>query len=255
MESGKILTELIELIQEGVPSEKIYSLVVEEVQKRIAFTSATFYVYSENKNSLVLEYQVGPDKVDLITEFDFGSGSGLSGWVVKQKHPVIVSSLPNIQIQRKTQFKSFVAWPLWMGKRLIGVLNLGHTEKAKYLKEDMQTFKVLSEEISFIFEHLLLRNNNSNLEENIKNLKTEVSAKETELKKIKDSAAIGEIVLKFKNEIKKPLLTIKGLAEILELSIHTLPPKRVKETLHALVTESRRMENILNQVEDNSDQT
>ena len=117
MEVGKILTELIELIQEGVPSEKIYSLVVEEVQKKITFTSATFYVYSESKNSLDLEYQVGPDKVDLITEFDFGSGSGLSGWVVKQKHPVIVSSLPNIQIQRKTQFQSFVAFPLWMGKR------------------------------------------------------------------------------------------------------------------------------------------
>ena len=253
MEVGKILTELIELIQEGVPSEKIYSLVVEEVQKKITFTSATFYVYSENKNLLELEYQVGPDKVDLITEFDFGSGSGLSGWVVKQKHPVIVSSLPNIQIQRKTQFKSFAALPLWTGKRLIGVLNIGHTKKAKYLKKDLQIFKVLSEEISLIFEHLLLRNNNSNLEENIKNLKTELSAKENELKKIKDSAVIGEIVLKIKNEIKKPLSTIKGLAEILELSIHTLPPKRVKETLHALVTESRRMEKILNKVED-SDQ-
>ncbi len=255
MEAGKILTEVIELIQEGVPSEKIYSLVVEEVKKKITFTSATFYVYSENKNTLELEYQVGPDKVDLITEFDFGSGSGLSGWVVKQKHPVIVSSLPNSQIQRKTQFKSFVALPLWMGKRLIGVLNLGHIEKAKYLKEDLQIYKVISEEVSLIFEHLLLRNNNTNLEDNINNLKAELSKKESELKKIKDTAAIGEIVLKIKNEIKKPLSTIKGLAEILELSIHTLPPKRVKETLHALVTESRRMEKILNQVDDNTGRT
>ena len=80
------------------------------------------------------EFQVGPDVVDLITEFDFGGGAGLSGWVIKQKQPVIVSDLPHIQIQRKTQFKSFVSLPLWIGKRLLGVLNFGHSEKGKYSK-------------------------------------------------------------------------------------------------------------------------
>ena len=40
--------------------------------------------------------------------------------------------------------------------------------------------------------------------------KTSQWKKEIELKKIKDSAAIGEIVLKIKNEIKIPLSTIKG---------------------------------------------
>ena len=83
-------------------------------------------------------------------------------------------------------------------------------------------------------------------------LKQKLKKRDKELNALKDSAAIGEVVIKIKNEINKPLSSILGLAEILELSIHTLSPKRIKETLHALIIESKRMEKILNRVKYNS---
>ena len=100
--SGNMFSELIGLLQNDVSSEEIYSKVCKVVGKKIPYQSATLYVYDEKKKSLNQEFQVGPDVVDLITEFDFGGGTGFSGWVIKQKQPVIVSGLPNIQIQRKT---------------------------------------------------------------------------------------------------------------------------------------------------------
>ena len=153
--SGNMFSELIVLTQNDVSSEEIYTEVCNIVGKNIPYQSATLYVYDEKKNSLNQEFLVGPDVVDLITEFDFGGGTGFSGWVIKQKQPVIVSGLPHIQIQRKTQFKSFASLPLWVGKRLIGVLNLGHSEKGKYSKSDIKLFKILSGEISLIFHHIL----------------------------------------------------------------------------------------------------
>ena len=250
--SGNMFSELIGLMQNDVSSEEIYTEVCKIVGKKIPYQSATLYVYDGEKKSLSQEFLVGPDVVDLMTEFDFGGGTGFSGWVIKQKQPVIVSGLPHIQIQRKTQFKSFASLPLWVGKRLIGVLNLGHSEKGKYSKSDIKLLKILSGEISLIFYHILFQKKLTTLESNIKNIESELKKRDEELNELKDSAAIGEVVIKIKNEINKPLSSILGLAEILELSIHTLSPKRIKETLHALIIESKRMEKILNGVKYNS---
>ena len=249
--AGNLFSELTILIQNDVPSKKIYSEVCKIAGKKIPYQSATLYVYNEKKISLIQEFQFGPDVVDLITGFDFGGGPGLSGWVVKQKKPVIVSSLPNIQIQRETQFKSFASLPLWVGERFLGVLNLGHSEKGKYSKNDIKLFSIISGEISLIFEQLLIRKKLNILENDLINLESKLNSREAELDELKDTAAIGEVVLKIKNEVEGPLSAILGLAEILELSIHTLSPKRIKETLRALVKESRRMEKILNRIKDN----
>ena len=244
--SGNIFSELIGLMQNDVSSEEIYTEICKIVGKKIPYQSATLYIYDGEKKSLNQEFLVGLDVVDLITEFDFGGGTGFSGWVIKQKQPVIVSNLPHIQVQRKTQFKSFAALPLWVGKQLLGVLNLGHSERGKYSKSDIKLFKILAGEISITLHYILIRKKLTTLESDIKNIESELKKQDEKLNELKDSAAIGEVVLKIKNEINKPLSSILGLAEILELSIHTLSPKRIKETLHALITESKRMEKILN---------
>ena len=246
--SGNMFSELIGLMQNDILPDEIYTEVCKMVEKKIPYQSATLYVYDEENELLNQEFMVGPDVVDLITEFDFGGGTGFSGWVIKQKQPIIVSDLPHIQIHRKTQFKSFVSLPLWVGKRLLGVLNFGHPEKGKYLKSEIKSLKILSGEISLIFHHILFQKKLTLLESNIKTIESKLQKQDVELIELKDTAAMGEAVLKIKNKINKPLSSILGLAEILELSIHTLPPKRIKETLHALIIESKKMEKILNRV-------
>jgi signal transduction protein with GAF and PtsI domain len=246
--SGNMFSELIGLMQNDISPNEIYTEVCKMVEKKIPYQSATLYVYNEENELLNQEFLIGPDVVDLITEFDFGGGTGFSGWVIKQKQPIIVSDLPHIQIHRKTQFKSFVSLPLWVGKRLLGVLNFGHPEKGKYLKSEIKSLKILSGEISLIFHHILFQKKLTMLESNIKTLESELQKRDVKLSELKDTAAMGEVVLKIKNKINKPLSSILGLAEILELSIHTLPPKRIKETLHALIIESKKMEKILNRI-------
>ena len=146
--SGNMFSELIGLMQNDISTDEIYTEVCKMVEKKISYQSATLYVYNEENELLNQEFSVGPDVVDLITEFDFGGGTGFSGWVIKQKQPIIVSDLPHIQIHRKTQFKSFVSLPLWVGKRLLGVLNFGHSEKGKYSKGDIKSLIILSGKLS-----------------------------------------------------------------------------------------------------------
>ena len=246
--SENMFSELIGLMQNDVSPDEIYTEVCKMVEKKISYQSVTLYVYDEENELLNQEFSVGPDVVDLITEFDFGGGTGFSGWVIKQKQPIIVSDLPHIQIHRETQFKSFVSLPLWVGKRLLGVLNFGHSEKGKYSKSEIKSLKILSGEISLIFHHILFQKKLTLLESNLKTIESKLQKRDVELIELKDTAAMGEVVLKIKNKINKPLSSILGLAEILELSIHTLPPKRIKETLHALIIESKKMEKILNRI-------
>ena len=252
MENTKIFSEIFMLMQKNVSNEKIYDLIFNKIQKEVPFKSASLFIYNKKDKSLVHEFQIGEDIVNLISEFDFGGGVGFSGWAINQKKPVILSSLPNNQVYRKGQIQSFVTVPLWVDEILFGVVNLGHTEKGKYSKKQIKIFQDISSELSLMFEHLLMRKETINLKENINDLIKELENKNNKLTHLKDSVALGKGALKLKKDIRKPLSSIIGLAELLELSIHTLSTKRIKETLRALVSESKKMKNIINKVNDNS---
>ncbi len=73
--SGNIFSELIGLMQNDILPDEIYTEVCKMVEKKIPYQSATLYVYDEENELLNQEFMVGPDVVDLITEFDFGGGT------------------------------------------------------------------------------------------------------------------------------------------------------------------------------------
>jgi len=245
------IRDLFSLTQREESEEKIFSDICKYAGKFIQFQSASLFVYDEESKSLTHEYQYGSDIVELVSQFNFDGGSGFSGWIIKQKKPVIVSSLTHIQIQRDTQFQSFASLPLWARKTLFGVLNFGHSEKGKYSKNDMELLQNLSAEISLFFEQIYMRKKMEFANKHIELIESKLSNSTRELKDLKDSAAIGKIVIKIRNEMEKPLTSILGLAEILDLSIHTLSPSRIKETLKAIVIETKKINKILNKISDN----
>jgi transcriptional regulator with GAF, ATPase, and Fis domain len=254
MKKESTIRNIINLTQSEKSEKDIYSDICIYAGKFIQFQSASLFVYDEENKSLSHEYQYGSDIVELVSQFKFDGGSGFSGWIIKQKKPVIVSSLTHVQIQRDTQFQSFASLPLWVGKKLFGVLNFGHSEKGKYSKNDMELLQSLSAEISLIFEQIYFRKKMEIANKHIESIESKLSISTRELTELKDSAAIGKIVIKIRNEMEKPLSSILGLAEILDLSIHTLSPSRIKETLKAIVIETKKINKILNKITDSPKQ-
>ncbi len=244
MVDTKIFDEILELLQADMPPEKTYETVCALVKQAVSYKSATLFMYDKETQKTNPVYQSGKEVVDLMSQFNFGPGTGLSGWMLEQKNPVILPSLAKSRAGKEGRFQSFASLPLRIGERLIGVLNLGHSEPDVFKKDDIPAFSIIGTQISLVLEQIQLRQELALKNKELQKTLVELKAAQKELVEKERLAAIGEIVVTVNHEINNPLASIMGLTEILSMSIHTLPPKKISESLKMIIKESQRIQKV-----------
>jgi diguanylate cyclase (GGDEF)-like protein len=95
-------------------------------------------LYSDTTDSLQCRFATGTDS-ELIQQLALRSGQGLSGWVARNRRP-LVNARPSADLeamgsQAPTVLQSALVCPLIFGERLIGTLAVYHTE-ASFYRED-----------------------------------------------------------------------------------------------------------------------
>ncbi|MFC1747021.1 GAF domain-containing protein, partial [Candidatus Neomarinimicrobiota bacterium] len=163
----------------------------------------------------------GAKPVDLISNVDFEYGQGLSGWVASGHEPVILASLGTGNSPRS--FNSLVAIPLWAEGKLIGVLNLGHTEPGFFKREDHSAYFELGRDLSLIVEQLHLRTEIAAKTSQLEKLLKELQETQATLVEKERLAAIGEVVIKINHEINNPLAVIISYVDLLMMEC---PPEK-----------------------------
>jgi hypothetical protein len=109
----------------------------------LEFQSATGFLYGKAENRLVPAVVVG-SHVDLIPDFCFDHGVGLSSWVAKTRRPVLLAALRrDAEMPETDRPSSFLSIPLIDDENLIGVLNLAHCRSGAFTPAD-RDFVVLA---------------------------------------------------------------------------------------------------------------
>lgn len=238
------LNEILTLLQEDLSAEKTYEMVCGLVKQAVDYESATLFIYDEKENVMNAVYQTGNILVDLLSQFDFGTGSGLSGWVSKQKEPIILPSLSKSKAGIEGRFQSLVSLPLRIGERLIGVMNLGHSKSGVFKQEKIEDYSLIGTKISLVIEQVQLRKNLSEQNSILKKTLIDLQTTQKELVEKERLAAIGDIVVTVNHEINNPLASIMGLTELLSFSVHTLSPDKVTDSLNMILKEAKRIQKI-----------
>lgn len=238
------LDEVSAILDLELESHKTFDAFFRLLEKVIPFDSATLYIYDPHKDRLNVIYQTGDYVVDLAGDFFFERGPGLSSWVSRQKHPVVLESIHKSRPGKENLYSSFISMPLWMNEALIGVLNLGHQEPKVYKRIERQDYELVSSRVSMVLDHVLqrqrLEEKNHNLQEALKDLKeSQHSIIEQER-----MAAINEIIVTLNHEINNPLTAILGLTEILELTYQTGKQVNVQRGLQAILKEVKRIQRV-----------
>ena len=134
--------------------------------------------------------------------------------------------------------------PLWVGDKLVGVLNIGHQEPDAYKRIEISDYEIVSSQISIILDKIILqkqlREHNRLLKEALNKLKRA----QKQLIEKERLAAIGEVVITVNHEINNPLTSIIGLAEILELAFQTGKHEKVREGLRGILKEANRIRKV-----------
>ena len=151
----EILFEVSRMIQTTLDKDDVYRRLLELIGQAIPFDNATLFLWDKQNGNLVPAAQHGKF-VDLIGGVHFEHGVGFSGWVAKQKRPVLLSELHRGRRPDDTLVGSFMSVPLVVQGELIGVLNLSHGRPKAFNEDQLRLLTLIAGQAAATIQRLLL---------------------------------------------------------------------------------------------------
>ena len=240
----EFLSEISAIFQKSTAADYAYQAVFDILEKTLNYDYGTLFLYDKEKDQLSSTYQRGDIRVELIHEFEFQHGAGLSGWMTGRREPLILPNLKKARPGKDNLFHSFVSMPLWSNNDLLGVLNLAHHNEGNFKRSDADHYATIASQIAMVIEKVALETEltrqNRVLEKALKELKI---AQKNLIEKER-LAAIGEIVITVNHEINNPLTTIVGLSEILQMTLETAKHEKIRSGLQGILKEAKRIQRV-----------
>lgn len=117
---------------DSMEPQKTYASILKHSTRLLRSERGSLWAFDENANELAVKATVGiPDDISEVRPIR--SGEGISGGVISSGEPLVVRDLDDIgrvpaATERAYKTKSFISFPIKLGNRKIGVLNV--TDKA-----------------------------------------------------------------------------------------------------------------------------
>ncbi len=150
----EILFEVSRMIQTTLDKEEVYRRLLDLIKQAIPFDNATLFLWNKQNGKLVSVAQQG-QFVDLIGGVHFDHGIGFSGWVAKQKRPILLSELHRGRRPDDTIVGSFMSVPLVVQGELIGVLNLSHSRSKTFTEDHLRLLTLIAGQAAATIQRLL----------------------------------------------------------------------------------------------------
>ncbi len=151
----KHISEIENLLGNPPDQEKSFSFLLALFKTELSFNSASLFLYDADNGALDLRLTLGDYLVEMGGEGMFPLDGGMSGFISRQKNPVIFQTVTKRTPDLQDRFNSFLALPLNMGEKKLGVLNLGHGEPEFYTRREIEKYKVLGFEFSLMVDRIL----------------------------------------------------------------------------------------------------
>ncbi len=119
------------------PVKETFEKVLKIIQTVLPFESATLYLHNKRKQDLEEIASLG-EKIEPINFVQFEAGSGITAWAAQQKKPVLISHLKNKDRPPEEAKKSFLAVPLLVEDKLIGVVTFAHSQSDFFREKDQR---------------------------------------------------------------------------------------------------------------------
>ena len=119
------LNQIIEFLEQSVGID--YDALFSKLREFFDFEHGTLFFFNNQTHKLDKYVSTGKI-VDLIDEIYFKYGYGLSGWNAKKKRMLLLNNIHTLNKNRDIEICSFLSLPLINEMKLVGVLNLSHSE-------------------------------------------------------------------------------------------------------------------------------
>jgi diguanylate cyclase (GGDEF)-like protein len=153
----EVLFEMSRIVQLTQDPEETFKALLTTIGEAIPYENATLFLMDKTEEGLVNVLTIG-SPVDLIPDVKFDHGLGFSGWVAKEKKPVLIKDLRANRRNEVPEMASFLSIPLIVHTELIGVVNLSHSKPNVFDEDDLRLLALISgQAASAIHKHLLYK--------------------------------------------------------------------------------------------------
>lgn len=210
-----VLYEMSNIIQTGDISEKSFKNILLLIKDIVTYDYATIYLINEDTNELMLINFI-EKAVNLAADFDLGGGTGLTGWLAKNRKSIYFRELSNTEAR---DFASFISIPLIIKEQLLGMLNVAAIRENAFSDNDVALLNMLAGQLALTLERLryikTIQEQNAVLESALAELERN-KEKVTQAERI---LAISQLIVGINHEINNPLAIITGSLYLLENSL------------------------------------
>ncbi len=153
----EVLFEISKMVQLTQDPEEAFKALLASIRGAIPYENATLFLMDKTDGNLVPALTVG-ETIDLIPDVKFDRGLGFSGWVAKEKKPVLLRGLRADRTGVSREVTSFLAIPLVVQTELIGVINLSHSKPGAFDDDDLRLLTLISGQAApAIHKHLMYK--------------------------------------------------------------------------------------------------
>ena len=136
------------------------ALISAKLTNLVPFSCAALFLYDEETETLRCRFATGTD-ADVIQQVSVHSGEGLTGWVARNRRP-LVNARPSADLEAagltnlSTSLQSALVCPLMFNERFIGTLSVYHTDAAFYRDDHRRLLDRVSEQAAAVINNSML---------------------------------------------------------------------------------------------------
>ncbi|HBP87322.1 MAG TPA: GAF domain-containing protein [Nitrospirales bacterium] len=149
----QILHRISESICSTLELETVLKQIVEVVVEVTKGDACLLYLISETTDELVLRASKNPHP-RLIGRISIGLGEGITGWVAREKVPVVIPRNASDDARFKffhrlpeDRYQAFVSVPITNKGKMVGVINVQHKRPKRYAEETLALLLTIANQV------------------------------------------------------------------------------------------------------------
>lgn len=154
-----LLSGTIDLISKSKNFQTTAEIIFGFIESFISFNMAVIYKINDKDNTLEIVSCLGSDAEKLKKRMPFKIGEGAVGLVAKNKKPILIKDVlkdSNIQVRQYCDedpiIRTFLAVPLVVGDKAIGILSISNSQPEQYDTYDVQMINIIASQGAVLLE-------------------------------------------------------------------------------------------------------
>jgi signal transduction protein with GAF and PtsI domain len=148
-----LLHRISESISSTLEQSVVLKHIVEVVVEVTKADACLLYLISEGKDELILRASKNPHP-RLIGRVSIGLGEGITGWVAREKVPVVIPRHASDDARFKffhrlpeDRYQAFVSVPIISKGEMVGVINVQHKRSKRYTEETLALLLTIANQV------------------------------------------------------------------------------------------------------------